>query len=386
MLTVGDSGDGASMRSVNALLFPVDELHPRLVNLNCTIHQTDAIPHPLKAILVRTDPLEQYSMTSESSLYLAFTTAPPADGPDVNLSARQLTHGQAAVRWRGNLVGFRTRDVDGPHSGYLPATMDDLPAFVEFLAVYHPPRFTRQHLFDSAAPFHHPGHDNGFDATGPAGSGSRLPAGEIEDVLAYQLGTRVLPRFLPNAHFTLDRIPILDQMLDMCLPLPNAIAVRSRRGGTYASNAYGEPLSPAWSETTTPEMVHETVMPHRGGRDTLEEEREDLAALEDRLHLTLRRLASAIPASDTIRKEGDERVQETALCFSQQALSAQRVLIESYSRAKLILFAIVVVFLVVTAGGADRRFGVQSRWDGTIPEPFRKVVEWSGSVLGNTKG
>ncbi len=79
-------------------------------------------------------------------------------------------------------------------------------------------------------------------------------------------------------------------------------------------------------------------------------------------------------------------LQETALRFSQQALSAQQALIELYSRTKWMCVAIVVVFFVVMAGGAGWWLGFKYGWNGTIPNPLRIVVGWWASVLGNING
>ncbi|KAI1796266.1 hypothetical protein LXA43DRAFT_1161139 [Ganoderma leucocontextum] len=279
------------------------------------------------------------------SLYLAFTTAVPADGPDVNLSARQLTHDVAAIRWRGNLIGFRARDPDGPHAGYLPATMDDLPATWSTT----PPR-------------------------PPPTSGSTRDA-----TMTRRRTDRQRARSRTSSRTTWAR---------GYFPASCRTSASRWTASRFSTDAGHVPAPPErndqqgsgwWRVRAEPCVVgghgpRNGSGNHRAPRSG--EEQENLNTPDEPLRPAVRELVGII--KDTDRREAIEALMETAFRLSSQGLAAQKEAFESCGRAgwygeggrtslkAMICVAIIFVFLVVMAGGASWCFGFQYGRNGII--------------------
>ncbi|TFK94674.1 hypothetical protein K466DRAFT_246304 [Polyporus arcularius HHB13444] len=147
------SGASVKTRTVDAIFFPANESFPRIVKVNCRVHRGgpagnpekheldwssylssdhEFVPHPIA-------PVERESSrhTHSSRLFLVFDHSAifNANMP-VNRCAMQLTGGNSAMLWRGDLLGYRVREPSEDHAQFMDASMDDLSAFTQFLK-YH---------------------------------------------------------------------------------------------------------------------------------------------------------------------------------------------------------------------------------------------------------
>ena len=134
---------------MTALLFPVNEDEPRLVQVNYTVdwdedNEVDRHNLDLSAWLVRQS-LGVKEITSHGiagrgqalgrSLHMFFNDNYMSDGSPVNRCVQKSTDGKAG-KWGANILVFRARVPTWKYTQYYGATMDDVAPVVAFLKDY----------------------------------------------------------------------------------------------------------------------------------------------------------------------------------------------------------------------------------------------------------
>ncbi|KAI0750924.1 hypothetical protein C8Q80DRAFT_1118870 [Daedaleopsis nitida] len=143
----------AEFRRVKVLLFSASQTSPKVVQVNCHVRQDGENPgeelHTIdwRSLLGPNAPFTSQPVgppepstlahgPHSNGLYLAFNGCFAIDGSPVNRCAAQLTEGRSSVLWRGTLVGYRAREPASRFTQFMDVSMDDLPAFSEFLKTH----------------------------------------------------------------------------------------------------------------------------------------------------------------------------------------------------------------------------------------------------------
>ncbi|OBZ67232.1 hypothetical protein A0H81_12956 [Grifola frondosa] len=144
-----------TIATATAMLFPVDEDYPRLVDVTYRVEQSDEFPgvkdhvadhrqwigapNTTSHMVQPHDPSAFSPQRRRTSLHLAFNDVFALDGSPVNRCALRLTGGASHVAWAGNLLGFRLREPADVYTQYEDVTAADLPVFVAHLRQHGAP-------------------------------------------------------------------------------------------------------------------------------------------------------------------------------------------------------------------------------------------------------